>query len=85
MWQERQRTRQLEMEAVSKALAVISGDSGMIYSHVHSMGEERQKTRQLAIEAVSKALAIMSGDSAHGLFTCPFDGVRNARRHASSQ
>ena len=25
-WEERQKTRQLEMEAVSKALAVLSGD-----------------------------------------------------------
>merc|ERR1711879_563259 len=63
-WEERQKTRQLEMEAVSKALAVLSGDDAhdlftktfnpSLLQKENSMNSERRSQASKLLSAVAK-------------------------------
>merc|ERR1711972_613913 len=65
-WEERQKTRQLEMEAVSKALAVLSGDDAhdlftktfnpSLLQKENSMNSERRSQASKLLSAVAKKL-----------------------------
>jgi len=57
-WEERQKTRQLEMEAVSKALAVLSGDDAHdTFTKTFNFLETESATRSIRRSAASKLLA----------------------------
>jgi len=65
-WEERQKTRQLEMEAVSKALAVLSGDDAhdlftktfnpSLLQEQNSMNSERRSQASKLLSSVAKRL-----------------------------